>query len=170
MWKWVLSLALLILLVTGVWQIYWQPPAISSSYELLKPVMAPDLKAVFAQNPFTLLNLWASRCEACKAEFPALLELRTEIAPKGVAVVFLSADNKSEWPDAAAFLKAQKVDFLTFVAADSATSLVASLAPQWQGAVPSSFVFNQKGELIDSWQGERNIEEFREKIAPMVQK
>lgn len=134
----------------------------------LAEIRSADVLALAAKKPVTIVNLWASWCEPCKAEFPGLLKLREKYAEKGLQILFISVDSKSERPAAEEFLKGLKVDFPTYVSADSAEQLGAQLDPHWEGAVPSSFLFNSAGKLVDSWQGETSQEQFEAKIKPLL--
>lgn len=116
----------------------------------------------------TLVNLWASWCEPCKAEFPSLLKLQEKYGTKGFQVLFVSMDSKSAWEDARRFLDEQHVDFQTYVSAVSPQELGADLDSQWEGAIPASFLFNTEGKRIDSWQGEHTFEEIEAKIRPFL--
>src|SRR4051812_27957543 len=70
------------------------------------------LKDLLPKHRFTLVNMWASWCGPCKAEFPELMELKKRHAGQGLDVVFMSVDRPADRGDASAFLMEQKIDFL----------------------------------------------------------
>ena len=49
-----------------------------------------------ARQPVTLVNVWATWCGPCKAEFPELQTLHTTYAPKGLRVLAISIDIDSD--------------------------------------------------------------------------
>ena len=49
-----------------------------------------------ARQPVTLVNVWATWCGPCKAEFPELQALHTTFAPKGLRVVAISIDTEAD--------------------------------------------------------------------------
>jgi cytochrome c biogenesis protein CcmG/thiol:disulfide interchange protein DsbE len=53
--------------------------------------------------PITVLNFWASWCEPCVKEFPAMLELKRNLEGKGVEFKFVSINEK--WSDVDDFIE-----------------------------------------------------------------
>lgn len=49
-----------------------------------------------ARQPVTLVNVWATWCAPCKAEFPELQALHTQYAPKGLRVLAISIDTDGD--------------------------------------------------------------------------
>ena len=171
-WKPFLAVIGLLLVGIGVW--YDQstpvppgaPAVISTTSALFKEATSADLRRLVSQKKLTLINLWASWCDPCKAEFPGIVKLREKYQPQGFQVLFVSMDAKSDWDAALHFLESQHVDFETYVVSGSPAQLGADLDPRWEGAVPTSFLFAQDGKRIDSWQGENSYEQFEAKIKP----
>ncbi|MCC7054168.1 MAG: TlpA family protein disulfide reductase [Gemmatimonadaceae bacterium] len=48
------------------------------------------------RQPVTLVNVWATWCAPCKAEFPELQALHTAYAPKGLRVLAVSIDTDGD--------------------------------------------------------------------------
>ncbi len=49
-----------------------------------------------AKQPVTLVNVWATWCGPCKAEFPELQTLHSTFAPKGLRVIAISIDTEAD--------------------------------------------------------------------------
>ncbi len=49
-----------------------------------------------ARQPVTLVNVWATWCGPCKAEFPELQALHTTYGPRGLRVVAVSIDTDGD--------------------------------------------------------------------------
>jgi cytochrome c biogenesis protein CcmG, thiol:disulfide interchange protein DsbE len=49
-----------------------------------------------AKQPVTLVNIWATWCGPCKAEFPELQALHTAYAPRGLRLLAISIDTEAD--------------------------------------------------------------------------
>lgn len=88
----------------------------------------------------TVVDFWASWCAPCKAAFPALGRLHAEFAPRGVAVLGISVDERAQ--DYAAFLKKFSPAFPT--ARDATQALVSAVRPP---AMPTTYVLGRDGRV-----------------------
>ena len=138
------------------------PPVLAvSGAALVDTVREQGAKAV-------LVNVWATWCVTCREEFPDLLRLRRELAPRGLAVLFVSGDFASELPAVREFLLAQGVDFPTYIKSGGDMELIDALQPQWSGALPASFVYDEAGRLVRWWQGNAAFDTFVERVADVL--
>jgi thiol-disulfide isomerase/thioredoxin len=64
-----------------------------------------------ARQPLTLVNIWATWCGPCKAEFPELQRLHTTYAPRGLRLLAVSIDETDDDATVAASAKAMGVTF-----------------------------------------------------------
>ena len=172
MTKWIIILVVLLLTGAGAFRLRFldSPPKPMAKNPLFQPLDPDQLKAIFPKHRLTVVNMWASWCAPCKEEFPELIKLRDRHQKDGVDVVFISVDRPDDRGDANAFLVEQKVDFLTYFAADPIDDTIQAVGGDWGGAIPASFVFNAAGEKIDSWQGGGNLADFEAKILPRLAK
>jgi thiol-disulfide isomerase/thioredoxin len=115
-----------------------------------------------------LVNVWATWCLTCREEFPDLLRLRRDLAPRGLAVLFVSGDFASELPAVREFLAAQGVDFPTYIKSGGDMELIDALQPEWSGALPASFVYDGGGVLVRWWQGSATYETFVERVEDLL--
>lgn len=113
---------------------------------VLQEVKRPGAAAV-------LVNVWATWCSPCREEFPDLLHVARELAPKGLRLVLVSVDFPGAESDAAGFLTRQGVDFPTFVRVGKDESFVNGLERQWSGAIPATFLYDATGKLVRFWEG-----------------
>src|ERR1051326_1175379 len=70
--------------------------------QIAAAVRAPGAKA-------TLVNVWATFCGPCRKEFPELVRLQRTWKPKGLRVMFVSADTDDQKAAVTSFLRHQGV-------------------------------------------------------------
>ena len=117
-----------------------------------------------------LVNFWATWCIPCREEFPDLVKLDGEFRPKALNFVTVSLDDVSE-------IKTGVPKFLTEMKATMPTYLldvkdpepaINAVDPKWQGDLPATFLYNEKGEVVFKHFGRVNTAELREAIAKLV--
>ena len=95
--------------------------------------LVPEMK-----GKVVLLDFWASWCAPCKASFPAMTDLQTRFAARGLVILAVSVDD-----DARAcgnFVERQKPAFATV--RDAGHKLVAAMqAP----TMPTSYLIDRRG-------------------------
>ena len=116
---------------------------------LLKPVEFNKLKAD-SLGKVLLINFWATWCAPCVAEFPEFVMIDKDYRSKGVRMVAISTDEKSDIEGAVVpFLKKQKAEFESFLSdADDPQLLIDVVDKNWSGALPATFVFDKQGKLV----------------------
>ena len=109
---------------------------------------------VKAAAPVTVVNFWASWCDPCKREFPQFTRLAREYRDRGVRLMFVSVDDKSDFAEAESFLRQNGVEFQTFYKGTQSLNFVAEIFPKWTGAVPATVLFGPNAEILDAWEGD----------------
>lgn len=115
-------------------------PAFKMSDEKGQPVTLESLK-----GKKVVVNIWASWCPPCRAEMPSIQRLYKKTDKEKVAFVLLSVDDRME--DAAGFKKKQNLNMPIFFPGEQLPLLFNVQA------IPSTFIFNEKGELIKKTEG-----------------
>lgn len=102
------------------------------------------------------VNLWASWCPPCRAEMPSIQRLAKSVDTGKVAFVMLSLDD--HFDKAKAFVKSQKLTLPIYYPAENLPALFNVQA------IPSTFIFNESGRLIQRIDGGDNYDtkEYRE--------
>jgi len=95
-----------------------------------------------------LVDFWATWCPPCVEQLPHALELGRQFADRGLAVVTVSCDEKSEIGNVAGFLTSQKADVATNLISEFGTSTATMEEFEIEnGAVPSYKLYDRKGAL-----------------------
>lgn len=98
------------------------------------------------QGKVIYLDFWASFCGPCRQSLPALDELQKEYDPEKFQVLAINVDGDVE--EALAFLKQYPVTYTMLVEHTGKTQRDYNLV-----GLPTSFLIDQKGEVIGSFQG-----------------
>lgn len=116
-----------------------------------------------------LVNFWATWCEPCREEFPALVRLHRTYREQGLSLVAISMDEPESVPAIEQFLKSQGAQFGSYRHnfRDFAT-LIDSINPRWGGGIPATFLYDRQGKLVESWQGGTRYVEYERAVRPLL--
>lgn len=110
-----------------------------------------------------LINFWATWCEPCRVEFPDLVRIDNEFRQRGLDFFTVSLDDKEEITTGVpAFLlemKAQRIPAYLLNTPEPADA-INLVDKTWTGALPATFLFNRRGELIFKHTGRINPAEL----------
>jgi thiol-disulfide isomerase/thioredoxin len=117
-----------------------------------------------------LVNYWATWCDPCRDEFPDLVKLDAYYRPKGLDFIAITlddlADIKTDVPKFLREMHAQMpVYLLNLSDPEPAINMV---DPKWGGALPATFLYNAKGEVVYKSLGRIKIDELRTAIEKLV--
>ncbi|MCF6312638.1 MAG: redoxin domain-containing protein [Verrucomicrobiales bacterium] len=149
---------------------------------LLEKIDAAGIKKLVANptNKLRLINLWATWCPPCVAEFPELVKIGRQFETRGFDFISISLDS----PD----MKQEVLEFLTsehaalprltekslikegrksnnYLYSNSDTDALAeALDPQWQGPIPYSILVAPGGKILFRQTGEIDPVELKTEI------
>jgi len=95
-----------------------------------------------ARQPLTLVNIWATWCGPCKAEFPELQALHTTYGARGLRVVAISIDTDG---DAAVAASATSMGATFLIGRDPADLVRGQFAAV---GIPESWLIAADGRLL----------------------
>ncbi len=131
-------------------------------------------------NRLRLVNVWATWCAPCVAEFPALVSLSRRLGNRDYELVTISMDDPKLQPQAKKFLENQHAvpsarlkrlltaegrtapNFLYTGA--SSDALVAALDPQWPGPLPHTVLIAPGGKILWRHNGQFDPEELKNEV------
>ncbi|MGZ3914888.1 MAG: TlpA family protein disulfide reductase [Flavisolibacter sp.] len=101
------------------------------------------------------VNLWATWCPPCRAEIPSIEKLFRTVDTSRVSFVLVSLDNQFE--KAIKFMLRHRLHLPVYYPAENLPDIFRV------DAIPSTFIFDEKGELIQEITGgmNYNAETFR---------
>lgn len=141
---------------------------------VVSPIDTNELKGLLTQQrerPL-LVNFWATYCDPCRDEFPDLVKIDKEYRPHALEFVTVSLDDMSDLKTSVPkFLDSMKATMpaylLNVTDPEPAINLV---DPRWQGDLPATYLYNEKGEVVYKHIGRVNPVELREAIEKVVKK
>jgi thiol-disulfide isomerase/thioredoxin len=120
----------------------------SLTYDVFKARLA---RAGSQNYKYTLVDAWSTTCGPCKENFPHLVEMHRKYAGKGLQVVSLSLDDKSDKKALEAahkFLREKDAKFLNVLLDEEFGVGFEKLDIN---AIPAVFVFGPDGKLVKKY-------------------
>lgn len=117
-----------------------------------------------------LVNFWATWCDPCREEFPDLVKIDSDYRPKGLDFIAISlddlADLKTEVPKFLRQMNAKMPNYLLSV--PDPDPVIRAVDAQWEGSMPATFLYNNKGEVVFKKFGRVETNKLREEIEKLV--
>ena len=163
---WLGGLVFLVLIVGGL-----QLAAASAGMEV-KTLGEPELKSILEsyRGQVVLVNVWATWCKPCREEFPDLVRLQDFYKEKKVRVIAISADYPDEIESKILpFLKNFNINFPVYVQHFSKQEdFIDGMNKGWNGALPATFIYDEKGRQQVFFIGKRDFASFRQEIEKII--
>ncbi|MGH9774771.1 MAG: TlpA family protein disulfide reductase [Candidatus Acidiferrales bacterium] len=138
-------------------------PGKSSAVAALPVIDLSGYKKLLAkyQGKPLVVNFWATWCEPCRAEYPMLVELQHQYAPKGLAVLGVSFDQDADRNVARHFLIRYHPAFPNYrEKSGDEDAFVRGVSPVWTGTIPSTIFYAPDGRISEQFIGTRPRAEF----------
>jgi thiol-disulfide isomerase/thioredoxin len=140
-------------------------PAAAEPVKLVKPEQYASRIVAPKKGRVLVVNFWATWCDPCREEMPALAAAAKGFASKDVAVVLISVDSLKKQPDVVKFLAKEKVPFVCWQAkVHDAQTFVDAVDKAWSGAVPYTIVYDRKGAVSSKLAGPQTEAAFVEAV------
>ena len=150
------------------------PPAVEAAAEdrtLIRTIDSDGFAAMLesARGDVVLLNLWATWCAPCLKEIPDLVELEQDLSDSGFRVIGISLDDADAGEDVLSFRDEYFPEFFTYhVLDDDWYALLADFAPNWPSVLPTVFVVDRNGELVETLVGGKDYQAFAAIVEPLL--
>jgi thiol-disulfide isomerase/thioredoxin len=107
-----------------------------------------------------LLNFWATWCGPCKKEMPDLSKISEELKDKNFQMIGLNVFQQASAPKIEDFLKANPVSYTTVDGNDELVQAFAKASGNDLSAVPTTFILDKNGKIVETVVGGRDKESF----------
>jgi thiol-disulfide isomerase/thioredoxin len=140
-------------------------PAASEPVKLVRPEQYRARVVAAKKGRVLLVNFWATWCDPCREEMPALVSAAKGFSAKDVAVALVSTDSLKKTPDVEKFLASGKIPFVCWQAKSlDPQRFIDAVDKSWNGAVPYTLVYDRKGELVARLAGPQTEKSFGEAV------
>lgn len=135
-------------------------------------------------NRVRLINVWATWCGPCVAEFPTLVSMSRRFSNRDFELVTISMDDPKHEVQVKKFLEkqhavpsarlkkllaAEKRDSLNFLYTGASTdAIVKALDPEWPGPLPHTLVVAPGGKVLYRHNGAVDAEELKNKLLEVM--
>ncbi len=112
-----------------------------------------------------LINLWATWCGPCVAEFGDLITLNRLYRDRGLEFVSISTDEPANKDKALKFLQRKQASGVNYLyAEEDKYKMIEAVDPKWDGALPYTLLVDPDGKIVYTHQGAIDLEELRKVI------
>lgn len=144
------------------------PQSVSRTVLSVETIDESGLKKLIAERNgrILLLNIWATWCAPCVAEFPELVRLSQTYDTTKVEVVAISADDSDEVDTKIIpFLRKMNVPFRVYVAQfKHQEDFIDAVNRSWSGALPASLIYDARGRQQLFHVGQQSYEDFKKQV------
>jgi len=137
-----------------------EPVKLLKSDQYEKRVVAPKRGRVL------VVNFWATWCEPCREEMPALVRATAGVPSKDLAVVLVSIDSQKTGPTAVPkFLATAKIPFVCWLLkAHDPQPFIDSVDRSWDGSLPFTVIYGRDGKPVAKLAGQQTEKSFSDAI------
>ncbi len=107
-----------------------------------------------------LLNFWATWCGPCKKEMPDLSKISEELKDKNFQMIGLNVFQQASAPKIEDFLKTNPVSYTTIDGNEDLVQAFAKASGNDMSAVPTTFILNKEGKIVETVVGGKDKEGF----------
>ena len=140
-------------------------PSAAEPVKLVKPEQYKARIVAPRKGRVLLVNFWATWCDPCREEMPALVSAAKGFPSRDVAVVLVSTDTPKTASAVPRFLSQLRVPFVCWQAKSrDPQPFIDSVDRSWDGSLPYTLVYDRKGEIVAKLAGRQTEASFSEAL------
>jgi thiol-disulfide isomerase/thioredoxin len=137
--------------------------------ERANPAKIAELMKNQGNTNYRLLNVWATWCGPCVAEFPSLIESNHMYRRRNFEFVTLSADDPKSEPAVLKFLTSKYASNANYLyEGGTKYQMIEAIDPEWQGALPYTVLISPEGKIVHRQMGFIDILKLRKAIVEHI--
>ena len=110
----------------------------------LKTLEGKEIKLSDYRGKIVIIDFWATWCPPCRKGIPDLISLQDEFK-KEVVVIGISLDQQNTIKDLKPFIENYKINYPVVLGDEKVVKDYGGIS-----AIPTSFIIDQKGNIVDS--------------------
>lgn len=111
-----------------------------------------------------LVNLWATWCGPCKKEIPDLSKISQDMKDKNFKMIGVNVFQNPKSQSLGDFLKENKIPYTILDAGEDFVKAFSDATKNEIEAVPTTFIVDKKGNIVETIVGARDEETFKTTI------
>jgi thiol-disulfide isomerase/thioredoxin len=112
-----------------------------------------------------VVNFWATWCEPCREEMPALAAVARKFPAEELSVVLVSTDSMRSSEQVSAFLESAKVTLpCRIVSSRDPANFIDAVDRAWDGSLPYTVVYGRDGKPTEGLSGRQTEASFTRAI------
>ncbi|CAK8721460.1 Peroxiredoxin [Candidatus Electrothrix aarhusensis] len=136
--------------------------AFMPNFTLPSVVNGEDVNSNEFKDKVLLVTFFATWCGPCLQEIPTLIRLQKELSKKGFSVIGLSVDKDGRYA-VKELVEKEKINYPVLLSNHEATSGFGRIA-----LIPTSFLINNDGEIVDEYHGHMGYQQLKKDIIPLL--
>lgn len=113
-------------------------------------------------NKVVILDFWDTWCPPCRAEIPHFIEIYSDYKDKGVLIIGIAFAREGV-EKVKSFCEENGINYPILIANNEVVKSYGGIS-----AIPTTFIINKKGEIVEKVIGYRDKEFFEEKIKELL--
>ena len=124
----------------------------------LQDIKGNDVTLSSYKGKVVFVNFWATWCPPCRREIPAFIELKDELGEKGFTVLGIVVDPR-EFDKVAPYADKMGMNYPVLLDKNGVSNLYGGIS-----SIPTTFVVNREGKVVERIVGSRPKDVFRQVI------